>query len=80
MSVGGFGVDFALRYDHESEVHTIDRAGNDQALRCVHKRYIWIFSTLSLYYRMAEFVTKTIDNSTHGLTVQSAMKNLGLQE
>lgn len=30
--------------------------------------------------RLAEFVTKTIDNSTHGLTVQKAMENLGLEE
>ncbi|PSR76803.1 hypothetical protein PHLCEN_2v8184 [Hermanssonia centrifuga] len=30
--------------------------------------------------RMAEFVTKTIDNASHGLTVQAAMENLGLQE
>ncbi|CAL1697769.1 unnamed protein product [Somion occarium] len=30
--------------------------------------------------RMAEFVTRTIDNSSHGLTVQKAMENLGLRD
>lgn len=30
--------------------------------------------------RMAEFVTKSIDNLSHGLTVRSAMKTLGLKE
>jgi hypothetical protein len=29
---------------------------------------------------MAEFVTKSIDNLSHGLTVRDAMKNLGLRE
>lgn len=29
---------------------------------------------------MAEFVTRTIDNSSHGLTVQAAMDNLKLKE
>ncbi|KAF8064022.1 SNF2 family DNA-dependent ATPase [Lyophyllum atratum] len=30
--------------------------------------------------RMAEFVTKSIDNLSHGLTVKSAMKELGLKD
>ena len=31
-------------------------------------------------YRMAEFVSKAIDNASHGLTVQAAMQSLGLKE
>ena len=38
------------------------------------------FHALFMPSRLAEFVTKTIDNSTHGLTVQKAMENLGLEE
>ena len=29
---------------------------------------------------MAEFVTKSIDNLSHGLTVKNAMETLGLKE
>lgn len=31
-------------------------------------------------YRMAEFVTNSINNLSHGLTVQKAMEELGLRE
>ena len=33
-----------------------------------------------LAYRMAEFVSRGIDNSAKGLTTQKAMQKLGLQE
>lgn len=29
---------------------------------------------------MAEFVSRTIDNASHGLTVKKAMEDLGLKE
>ena len=35
---------------------------------------------LNLECRLAEFVTKSIDNLSHGLTVKDAMKQLGLKK
>jgi hypothetical protein len=35
---------------------------------------------LNLECRLAEFVTKSIDNLSHGLTVKEAMKQLGLKK
>jgi len=35
---------------------------------------------LNLDSRLAEFVTKSIDNLSHGLTVKEAMKQLGLKK
>ena len=37
-------------------------------------------SNAFLAYRMAEFVSRGIDNSAKGLTTQKAMQKLGLQE
>lgn len=70
---GGFG----LRYDDESEIQSIDVAGPGQQERCVScpSRV----AELTIVSRLAEFVSREIDNNSQGLDVAASMKVLGLQ-
>ncbi|KAI8992782.1 SNF2 family N-terminal domain-containing protein [Trametes punicea] len=64
--------EFGLRYDQETAVRSIDRGGNDQDLRRV-----WVACVI---LRMEEFVSRSIDNAAHGLTVRKAMEGLQLKD
>ncbi|KAK0459781.1 SNF2 family DNA-dependent ATPase [Desarmillaria tabescens] len=64
-SIGGAG-GFSLNYDDETPIRSIDVGGPDQQQK--------------LEEFVAQFVTSAIDNVSHGLTVKSAMKSLGLKD
>jgi len=72
---------FRLNYDKETPLRQIDLGGPDQQQRCAN--LIDHFTTIleSLYfYRIAEFVTKSIEGTSHHLSVREAMQKLGLKE
>lgn len=71
---------FSIRYDVESAVENIDIGGIDQAVRSERRCQGLTNVCLTDFRRMAEFVTRAIDNVAHGLSVQLAMDNLGLKE
>ncbi|KAG7452506.1 uncharacterized protein BT62DRAFT_879840 [Guyanagaster necrorhizus] len=63
-SIGGGAGGFNLNYDVATPIRSIDVGGPDQQQR---------------YEFVAQFVTSAINNVSHGLTVKSAMKSLGLE-
>jgi hypothetical protein len=72
---------FNLNYDNESPLRRIDVGGPDQHMRCYQVLLWGIKQHLTCSrVRMAEFVSKSIDNLSHGLTVKSAMEKLKLRE
>lgn len=69
--------DFNLYYDRETPVKPIDIGGPDQEEKYAHTPFgIFPFNP---EIRLAEFVTKAIDNVSHGLSVRTAMEKLGLE-
>ncbi|KAK0210806.1 SNF2 family DNA-dependent ATPase [Desarmillaria ectypa] len=64
-SIGGGAGGFSLNYDDEAPIRSIDVGGHDQQQK--------------LEEFVAQFVTSAINNVSHGLTVKSAMKSLGLK-
>lgn len=65
-SVGGGAGGFSLHYDDATPIRSIDVGGPDQQQK--------------LDEFVAQFVTSAINNVSHGLTVKSAMKSLGLKD
>ena len=77
---GGGAGGFCLNYDATTPLRSIDVGGSDQEQRyATHP----LFGPIKLYSflinRLADFVTKSIENTGNDLTVQEAMKKLGLQ-
>lgn len=77
---------FNLNYDKEGAVGALDRGGPDQEMKWVCCVFL-VYGTCMLNKawgcvscRMAEFVSRGIDNAGNGLTTQKAMEKLGLQE
>lgn len=73
---GGSASGFGLYYDQETPLRAIDYGGPDQGRRfvCLHNHF-FLFTS---FVRLADFVTKSIENTSHGLSVKEAMKKLGL--
>ncbi|PBK96912.1 hypothetical protein ARMGADRAFT_989149 [Armillaria gallica] len=65
-SIGGGAGGFGLNYDDATPIRSIDVGGPDQQQK--------------LDEFVAQFVTSAINNVSHGLTVKSAMKSLGLKD
>ncbi|KAK0228592.1 SNF2 family DNA-dependent ATPase [Armillaria fumosa] len=65
-SIGGGAGGFSLHYDDATPIRSIDVGGPDQQQK--------------LDEFVAQFVTSAINNVSHGLTVKSAMKRLGLKD
>ncbi|KAK0197054.1 SNF2 family DNA-dependent ATPase [Armillaria mellea] len=65
-SIGGGAGGFGLHYDDATPIRSIDVGGPDQQQK--------------LDEFVAQFVTSAINNVSHGLTVKSAMKSLGLKD
>lgn len=78
----GGGVDtggFRLNYDKLTPLRSVDVGGPDQEQRYAsltsHKIYAHQYYAIE---RLADFVTKSIENTGNDFTVQDAMKQLGL--
>jgi hypothetical protein len=70
--------DFNIHYDTETPLRPIDIGGPDQEQRCV--LVCPLQATLFNELRIADFVSKEIDNNSQGLDVANARKFLGLKE
>ncbi|PPQ94269.1 hypothetical protein CVT25_004926 [Psilocybe cyanescens] len=66
--------DFRIHYDQETPLRSIDVGGPDQQKRRV------LTSMTHSKSLIAEFVTKSIESTSNGLTVRDAMKKLGLKD
>ena len=71
---------FSLNYDVETPIRPIDVGGPDQEQRFVCVATLFKPNLTVLFSRLADFVTRSIENTGNGLTVKEAMKRLGLKE
>jgi hypothetical protein len=70
---------FQLNYDADTPIRAIDVGGHDQEERLVCRRSVFRRIQTHFPFRMADFVTRSIENLSEGLTVKEAMRDLGLQ-
>lgn len=70
---------FNLNYDSESPIRRIDVGGPDQQQR-YETPVIYPTMAQIVLFRMTEFVSKSIDNLSQGLTVKAAMEKLKLRK
>lgn len=75
---GGGASGFNLNYDIETPLRAIDFGGPDHGQRSDFLSSHPLFLSEHVFQRLTDFVTKSIENTTHVLSVQEAMKKLGL--
>ncbi|KAF7320877.1 SNF2 family DNA-dependent ATPase [Mycena chlorophos] len=71
---------FGLNYDQDTPLRSIDIGGEDQQQKCVACSPLSSILLTCISFRMAEFVSRGIDNLSHGLTVKEAFQRTRPQE